>query len=156
MLCVWWNSEGVIHWEFVPSGCAVDVDLNSQQLEMVHEILRRRYPSLVRNGVLLQHDNAIPHTAQTTMTKIQELGEIELLPHQEYRPDLAPTDYHLSNPWPISCVKGLSKILKLWKWVSSLILRIRSQRLVSSRDDKPRWKMAQYHKILRPLFWRVV
>ena len=29
------------------------------------------------------------------MTKIQELGEIELLPHPAYSPDLAPSDYHL-------------------------------------------------------------
>ena len=33
MLCVWWNFEGVIHWEFVPNGRAVDADLYSQQLE---------------------------------------------------------------------------------------------------------------------------
>ena len=43
MLCVWWNFEGVIHWKFVPNGRGVDADLYSQQLERVHEILRRRY-----------------------------------------------------------------------------------------------------------------
>ena len=59
MLCVWRNFEGVIHWEFVPNGRAVDADLYSQQLERVHKILRRRYPALVnRNRVLLQQDNA--------------------------------------------------------------------------------------------------
>ena len=46
MLCVWWNFEGVIHWNFIPNGRAVDADLYSQQLEIVHEILRRRYPVL--------------------------------------------------------------------------------------------------------------
>ena len=95
MLCIWWYFEVVIHWEFVPNGCAIDADLHSRQLERVHEILRRRYPSLVtRNRVLLQQDNARPHTARTT-TKIQELGGIELLPHPAYSPDLAPSDYHL-------------------------------------------------------------
>ena len=29
------------------------------------------------------------------MTKIQELGGIELLPQPAYSPDLAPSDYHL-------------------------------------------------------------
>ena len=29
----------------------------------------------------MQQDNAMPHTARTTVTKIQELVELELLPH---------------------------------------------------------------------------
>ena len=65
-------------------------------MEGVYEILRQSYPALVnQNRVLLQQDNARPHTTRTTMTKLQELGEIELLPHPAYSPDLAPTDYHL-------------------------------------------------------------
>ena len=64
MLYGWWNSEGVIRWEFVPHGRTVDVDLYSQQLGRVHEILRWRYPALVnRNRVLLQQDNVRAHIA---------------------------------------------------------------------------------------------
>ena len=96
MLCVWWNFEGVIHSDYVPIGRAVVADLYSQQLERVHEILRRRYPALVnRYRVILQQGNARPHTAGTIMTKIQDFGGIELLPHPAYRPDLAPSGYHL-------------------------------------------------------------
>ena len=36
--CVWLNFEGVIHWEFVPNGRAVDANLYPQ-LERVYEIL---------------------------------------------------------------------------------------------------------------------
>ena len=55
-----------------------------------------RYPALVNcNRVLLQQDNARPHTAQTKMRKFTELGGIKLLPHPAYNPDLAPSDYHL-------------------------------------------------------------
>ena len=43
MLCVWLNFEGVIHWEFVPNGRPVDADLYSEQLERVHEMLKRTY-----------------------------------------------------------------------------------------------------------------
>ena len=43
----------------------------------------------------MQQENARPHTARTTLTKIQELGGIEQLPHPAYSPDLAPLDYHL-------------------------------------------------------------
>ena len=90
MLCVWWNFESVIHWKFFPNGHEVDVDLYSQQLERVNEILRRRYPALVnRNRVLLQQDNSRPQTARTTLTKIQELGGIQLS-----HPDLASSDHY--------------------------------------------------------------
>ena len=86
----------MIHWEFVLNGRAVDAFLYFQQLVRVHGILRQAFPALVnRNRVLLQSDNARPRTAGTTMTKIQELREIELLPHPAYRRDLAPSDYHL-------------------------------------------------------------
>ena len=57
---------------------------------------RTRYPALAkRNRVLLQQDNARPHTAWTNMTKIQELGGNELLPHPAYSPNLVPSDYLL-------------------------------------------------------------
>jgi hypothetical protein len=40
--------------------------------------------------VLLQQDNARPHTAKKTLQKIEELEDIELLPHPAFSPDLAP------------------------------------------------------------------
>ena len=92
-MCVWWNFEGVIHWEFVTN---VNKVLYSQQLEGVHEILRRRYQELVnRNSVLLKKVNVRSQTARITLTKNQELGGIELISHSANSPDLAPTNYHL-------------------------------------------------------------
>ena len=114
-----WNVEGVVHWEFVPNGSAVDTAIYSQQLERVHDILRQRYPALVnRNRVLLLQDNARPHIARKTMIRIQELGGIELLPHPAYIPDLAPSDYHLFQSMTPFLRTRNFKILKLWKWVS--------------------------------------
>ena len=40
------------------------------------------------------HDNARPHIAKLTNSKLLELKWITL-PHPPYSPDLAPTDYHL-------------------------------------------------------------
>ena len=114
MLSVWWNFEGVIHWEFVPNERTVDADLYSQQLERVHEIFRRRYPALAnRNRVLLQQDNARPHTVRKTTTEIQELGGFEPLPHPKYKPDLAPSYIICFYSWPISWVEEISKTLKV-------------------------------------------
>lgn len=96
MLCVWWNLDGVLHFELVPEGHAINASLYSEQLQRVHDVLQTRYPALInRKRALLLHDNASPHTARTTQKKIQELADIEVLPHPPYSPDLAPSDYHL-------------------------------------------------------------
>ena len=156
MLCAWCNFEGVIQWKFVPNGRAVDADLYSQQLERVHDILRWRYPALVnRNRVLLQLDSARPHTARTTMTKIQELGGIELLSNPVYSPDFAPSNCHLFRSMA-HFLRGRN--FEIWSCGSGSrrILRIKNQRMVPSRDNKPRWNMAHDHRIWWSLLWRVV
>jgi histone-lysine N-methyltransferase SETMAR len=74
----------------------LNAELYSQQLERMYAALGERYPALVnRKRVLLQQDNARPHTAHITQEKIEELEGIELMPHPAYSPDLAPSDYHL-------------------------------------------------------------
>jgi histone-lysine N-methyltransferase SETMAR len=46
---------------------------------------------------LLQHDNARPHTARSTVAPNQDLS-FEYLPHPPYSPDLAPSDFHVFGP----------------------------------------------------------
>jgi histone-lysine N-methyltransferase SETMAR len=45
--------------------------------------------------VVLQQDNARPHTAKKTLQKIEELEGIELLLHPAFSSDLKPSDYYL-------------------------------------------------------------
>ena len=45
----------------------------------------------------MQHDNARPHTARTTVATITDL-HFECLPHPPYSPDLAPSDFHMFGP----------------------------------------------------------
>jgi histone-lysine N-methyltransferase SETMAR len=45
--------------------------------------------------VLLQQDNACPHTAKKTLEKLEELEDTELLSHPAFSPDLEPSDYYL-------------------------------------------------------------
>jgi histone-lysine N-methyltransferase SETMAR len=88
--------DGIIRFELVENGQGVNAELYSAQLDRMYQALAIRYPGLVnRKRVLLQQDNARPHTAALTMQKIQELEAIELVPHPAYSPDLAPSDYHL-------------------------------------------------------------
>ena len=95
MLCIWWTSRQVVHYELLPTGQTVTAVLYSQQLERVQQALQQKEPALVnRKGVLFLHDNARPHIARLARDTIQRL-RWETLCHPPYSPDLAPTDYHL-------------------------------------------------------------
>ncbi|GFO04315.1 histone-lysine N-methyltransferase SETMAR [Plakobranchus ocellatus] len=66
-------------------------------LDRLKEAIRRKRPGLLRRGVVLQHDNAIPHSANLTQQWLQRYGW-EILPHPAHSPDLAPSDFHLFGP----------------------------------------------------------
>ncbi|CAF4887770.1 unnamed protein product [Pieris macdunnoughi] len=77
---------------FLKSGQTITADVYCQQLQTMMEKLAAKQPRLVnRSTPLLLHDNARPHTAQQTATKLEEL-QLECLRHPPYSPDLAPTD----------------------------------------------------------------
>ncbi|GFN97507.1 copine-3 [Plakobranchus ocellatus] len=71
------NSGGVLEWKIVK--------------------LQTKRPGLLRRGVVLQHDNAIPHSANLTQQWPQRYGW-EILPFPAHSPDLAPSDFHLFGP----------------------------------------------------------
>ena len=74
---------------------AVEADLYCAQLDRMFVKLQQKYPSLFnRKRVLMQQDNAKPHTAKKTVEKIKELDSVELLPNPVYSPDLALSYYH--------------------------------------------------------------
>ncbi|KAJ8729790.1 hypothetical protein PYW07_016828 [Mythimna separata] len=99
MVTVWWSSGGVIHHSFLPNGVSITADVYYEELNTMMEKLVHFQPVLVnRSSPLLLHDNARPHTAQQTVSKLQELG-LEALRHPPYSPDLAPTDYYFSRIW---------------------------------------------------------
>ena len=85
MISVWWNFEGVLHFELVPDGRAVNVELFCQQLNCVYDKLKEKYPIAVRRTrTLFQQDNAKIHTAKKTKEEFDELEEVEVLPHPAY------------------------------------------------------------------------
>ena len=63
-------------------------------LTELREIIKKERRGLVTRGIILQQDNARPHTSRQTVSKIGEFG-YGLLPHPVYSPDLAPCDYCL-------------------------------------------------------------
>lgn len=49
---------------------------------------------MIHEKVILQHDNARPHVAKPVKTYLETL-KWEVLPHPQYSPDIAPSDYYL-------------------------------------------------------------
>ncbi|GFO41133.1 beta,beta-carotene 15,15'-monooxygenase [Plakobranchus ocellatus] len=66
-------------------------------LDRLKEAIRRKRPGLLRRGVVLQHDNATPHSANLTQQWLQRYGW-EILPHPAHSLDLAASDFHLFGP----------------------------------------------------------
>ena len=81
--CIWWDYQGVIHFEILKSKKTVNSELYCVQLEMVNEKLLKIRNALVnRRGVLFLHDNTKPYTIMTQEKSL-------------YSPDLAPSDFYL-------------------------------------------------------------
>ena len=56
--------------------------------------IRSKQRGRLSTAILLQHENARPHTARSTVAKIQDLP-FECLPPPTYSPDLAASDFHV-------------------------------------------------------------
>ncbi len=64
MLCVWWCTQGVVHWELVENGQAVTADLYCSQLQRLQSsLLKSNFRMLLRKAPVFQQDNARPHVA---------------------------------------------------------------------------------------------
>jgi hypothetical protein len=85
--------ERIIHYELHERNLTVTAKRYCQQLRRLKEAIQQKLPGR-RHGVILQYDNARPHTANMTKAVIHKL-DWEILPHPPYCPDIAPSDYHL-------------------------------------------------------------
>jgi hypothetical protein len=85
--------EGIIHYELLERNLTISAERYCQQLRRLAEAIQQKRQGR-QHGVILQHDNAKPQTANMTKVAIQQL-DWEILPHPPYSLDLAPLDYHL-------------------------------------------------------------
>uniref|UniRef100_A0A8R1I163 Histone-lysine N-methyltransferase SETMAR n=1 Tax=Caenorhabditis japonica TaxID=281687 RepID=A0A8R1I163_CAEJA len=85
----------MLYYELLPQGRTVNATIYSNQLASLALALREKRPRC--SAVHLLHDNARPHVAKASQTKLQELNW-DTVPHPPYSPDIAPSDYHLFRP----------------------------------------------------------
>ena len=79
MIYVWWDWEGMVHWEMLKRNAMVNKELYIAQLHRVNEAIQLKRPH--RQGqTILYHNNARPRVAQVVKAALQEL-EWEVLQH---------------------------------------------------------------------------
>ena len=91
-----WNQKGVIYYELLKHGEAVNTNRYQQQMIDLNRALQEKRPDYRRrqHKVIFLHDNARSHTAKRVKETIETFSW-EILAHDTYSPDLAPSDYHL-------------------------------------------------------------
>lgn len=95
LLTVFFDSQGVVHHEFLPQGCTVNQNYYGAVLRRLRESIRRKRPERWRSGkFLLHHDNAPSHNALSIRKFLAEVS-MTVVPHPPYSPDLAPNDFFL-------------------------------------------------------------
>ena len=91
MMTVFWDSVGVILVDFMSKGATINSDVYINTLKMLKAKIQRVSLALEMSKVLLQHDNARPHTS------LKPFGWT-IISHPPYLQDLAPSDFHLFGP----------------------------------------------------------
>ena len=98
MLTLFWDEQQVILEHYMPRGNTVNSATYAYLLKNhLRPAIKSKRRGLLITGVLLQHDNAWPHTARSAVATIQDLS-LQCLPHPPYSPDLAPGDFHVFGP----------------------------------------------------------
>ena len=95
MLIAFFDIDGLVHYEFVPTGQTVYKEFYKTVLQLLRDTVRRHRPEKWRScNWILHHDNAPAHKAVTTNEFLAK-HNIPPLPQPPYSPDLAPCDFFL-------------------------------------------------------------
>jgi len=87
------DSQGIVHTEFVLQGQTVNQFYYSAILERLRKRVVRERPSIANNW-MLHHDNAPCHMAISVMEFLAKKG-IPVVPQPPYSPDLSPCGFFL-------------------------------------------------------------
>ena len=95
MLTVFFDSEGVVHCEFLPQGRTVNKEYYLEVMQRLREAVRKKRPDAWReNRWMLQHDKAPSHSSFLVRDFLAKHATT-VLPQPPYSPDPAPADLFL-------------------------------------------------------------
>jgi len=93
MLVVFFDWQGVIHYEFIPRGQTVNKEFYVAVLNHLREAICQRRPQLWTNqSWVLYHDNAPAHLSFLVRNFLAK-NKTTIVPQPPYSPDLAPADF---------------------------------------------------------------
>jgi len=110
ILTLFWDEREVILEHYTPRGNTVTSAMYADLLKNhMHPAIKSKRRGSLSKCVLLQHDNARPHIAHSTVATIHD-PSCKCLPHPPYSPDLAPPKTFMSfdrskRQWE-SCLSG--------------------------------------------------
>lgn len=86
MVAVIWNCQGVLLIDWLEPDASINSDAYVETLTKLRRAIQNKRPGKWAEGVLLQHDNARPHTGRKTAS----IGQLvlQVLPHPSYSPGL--------------------------------------------------------------------
>jgi len=93
MMICFFDSNGLVHKEFLPPGQTVNQQFYIEVLERLRKRIIRVRPEIA-NTWILYHDNAPCHRA-FSVTQFLTLKNITVLPQPPYSPDMSPCDFFL-------------------------------------------------------------
>ena len=95
LLTVFFDYNGIVHYEFLPTGRTVNKEYYLEVLRRLREKIRQKRPDLwAEKSWILHHDNAPAHASLLIRSFLAKNGTI-VLQQPPYSPDLAPCDFFL-------------------------------------------------------------
>ena len=94
MLMVFFDIQGIVMAEWVPSSQAVNQQYYTEVLMKLRECMRRKLPELWRNRWILHQDNAPAHNAHSVKQFLANKN-INVLQHPPKLPKPVPCDFYL-------------------------------------------------------------
>jgi transposase len=75
-------------------GATISAQRYEDTLQKLRRAIRLKRPGMISNGIVLLHDNARPHTANSVKNMLQRFIW-EVLHHPPYSPDFSSCDFHI-------------------------------------------------------------
>ena len=93
MMIIFFDCEGVVHYEFSPRGQTINTEYYVEVLKRLRDAMRRKRPCFWSSGDwLLHHNNALAHSLNI-MQQFLAKDKVVQLRQPPYNPDIAPCDF---------------------------------------------------------------
>ena len=79
---------------FFENGATISAQRYEDALQKVRRAIKSKRPGMLSNDIILLHDNARSHTANSVRNNLQRIGW-EVLQLPPFSPDLSPCNFHI-------------------------------------------------------------